>query len=136
MKATTTIIALAAAALISSDAFAQTNDHFARQRREATARRESQNSAARHWGGPTNNIRWYGNSASPQNRIRSNTGFGTNTVIRQNIQYVPVSPFGFGYPNYGYPRYGGYGGWNRGYGYGGFAPAYQHIHIHREIITR
>ena len=132
MKHASILIAVASIAMaFSSDASAQTNDHFARQRREAAARRDSTQSqtSARHWGGPTTNHRWYPSHGS-QNR-------GT-TFIRQNVQFVPVSPFGFGYPAYGYPQYNnpGYGfggGWNSYYGYprsGGF----QHIHIHQEII--
>jgi hypothetical protein len=131
MKRASIIIALTVTGLaVTSSAFAQTNDHFARQRREAAARRDAaeQHAAARHWGGPTTNHRWYPNNATHRH--------GT-TFIRQDVQFVPVSPFGFGYPAYGYPRYGnpgyGYGGWNP---YGGYprSVGYQHIHIHQQII--
>ncbi|MBC8355705.1 MAG: hypothetical protein H8E66_27315 [Planctomycetes bacterium] len=129
MQRTSTILGLAVVTLAAAHASAQTNDHFARQRREAVARQAatqqhfshsggtsshfgSTHQHTGHWGGPTSVHRYY----NP-----------TNSRIRhQNIQYYPVNPFGFA---------------SRGYGfYGGFSPYYRtpsfggpSIHIHREI---
>ena len=139
MKRTSIIIALIAVGFaVSNDAFAQTNDHFARQRREAAAKREAAErvTSTRHWGGPTTNHRWYPNDARRHGSQHGSHNHGT-TFIRQNVQFVPVSPFGFGYPAYGYPRYNnpgyGYGGWNSYYGYPRYQ-APQYIHIHQHII--
>ncbi|MBP90130.1 MAG: hypothetical protein CMJ64_26055 [Planctomycetaceae bacterium] len=137
MKKASIIIAVVAVAfVVSSEAFSQTNDHFARQRREAAAKREAAERATsvRHWGGPTTNHRWYPNNGSRQN--------GTTVIRQQNVQFVPVSPFGFGFPTYSFPRYNdprwGYGGgWNPRYGYPRYgSPFGQHIHIHHEIIKQ
>lgn len=131
MKLATIIIALSAVALVSSDAFAQSNDHFSRQRREASARRNATTQAVQHWGGPTNNIRWYGSTGSQRSSTR---------VFQQNVQYVPVSPFGngigfgVGYPVRTYPSYPRGWGWNPYYGYPRVNAPINHVHIH-QIIT-
>ena len=117
MKRVSLLIAVSVIASISSDAFAA--DHFARQRRAATARRSAaeQQHGHGHWGGPTTNRRWY----------PSRGGHG-HTVIHRQIQLVPVYPYGYGFSNYGYR------GWNPYYGSPYYRlPAFQHIHIHREI---
>lgn len=127
MKRTATIVALVGMALITSNAAAQTNDHFARQRQEAIARQaatqqhfsQSRSSSVRsgvshlgHWGGPTTTNRFY----------HPNHGYG------QSIRYYPVNPFGYGFPSYGYYGYGAYGR----NPYCGI-PGGTGIYIHREI---
>jgi hypothetical protein len=122
---TVTVIALAAAGLMVSTAAAQSNDHFARQRQEAVARQAAlQQRNARsirgHWGGPTTTRRWY-----PSTRSNSH---------QQNVQFYPVSPFGYGVSSYGF-----YGGYSPYYGVPQYrvphyrAPAVPNIYIHREI---
>jgi len=97
MTRTTTIIALAVMALVASNASAQTNDHFARQRQEAVARQAAAqhhghhsghyydvpNHHSGHWGGVTTTNRFYPPSH------------------RQNVQFYSVNPYGYGF---------GYGG--------------------------
>jgi len=120
MKRASIIIALSAVALVSSDVLAQKNDQFARQRRAAAARQNT-TTTYRHWGGPT-----------------------TTSVNQQNVQYVPVAPFGHGfgfgvgypvrsYPNYAVPRQGGYG-WNPYYGYPLIGAPINHVFRHHQII--
>ncbi len=120
------ILALVAAPFVVSEASAQSNDHFSRQRREAVANQQALQQhygqrqqfsggqySAGHWGGPTTNRRWYPSTSS--------------TVINQRVEFYPVYP-----PNYFVPGYGF--GWPSPYGmpyYG--LPAGQGIHIHREI---
>jgi hypothetical protein len=122
MKLTATIIAVAAVALIASNASAQTNDHFARQRQSAARVAAAQDhlnhghSAGHHfdvptyrpghWGGPTTHSRFY---------------FPSN---RQGVQFYSGNPYGYGFPGYGY-----YGG---GYPYY-CAPGGPSVYIHREI---
>ncbi len=122
MKRTTTIIALAVVALVASNASAQTNDHFARQRQSAARQAAAQDHLNHgqhsgnhfdvptyrpgHWGGMTTNSRFYYPSH------------------RQNVQFYSVNPFGYGFPGYGY-----YGG---GYPYY-CAPGGTGVYIHREI---
>lgn len=129
MKRIPTIIALAIAGFVASNASAQTNDHFARQRQEATAQHHFndghgsgahynvQNYSSGHWGGPTTNYRYY----NP----------GSHYGAQQNIQYYPVSPFGYGF-GYGVPNYG-YGGGYPYYGGPYGAPVGTGVYIHREI---
>jgi len=123
MKRASLLIAATLVIVIGSDAFAQTNDHFARQRREAANRAAAANhigGGVGHWGGPTTNHRWY-----------PNQGGRGQIFIQRQIQFVPVSPFGYGYPGYGYGNR--FGGWNPYFGGGYGLPIGQHIYIHREI---
>lgn len=131
MQRTATVIALAIVALVAANASAQTNDHFARQRREAVARQAASqhhhhnaHGANAHglgqWGGPTTTNRYY-----PSNR---------GHLQQQSIQFYPVNPYGYGIPSYGY-----FGGASPYYGtpyYGGpyyGVPSGSGIYIHREI---
>ena len=127
MKRTATLVALVAVVLVASNASAQTNNHFDRQRREAVSRQaaaqdhfshsRSFNAPYRsgHWGGPTTAHRYYQPSHGH--------------FHRQNVQFYPVSPFGFGVPNYGF--YGGISPYNY-YSPFGF-PGGSSVYIHREI---
>lgn len=111
--------------LMTSASFAQTHDHFARQRQEAVARQaaaQHQFSHSRtssysqgHWGGPTTAHRYY----------RPTHGHN----YQQSIQFYNVRPYGYGIPYYGYGV--GVSPYNCSpyYGFPGGSGTY----IHREI---
>ena len=137
MQRTTTLIALVAVVTIVSNASAQSNDHFDRQRREAIARQAgaqhhfSHSPGAHahvggsrygsgHWGGPTTTHRYY----QPTH----------GHIHQQNIQFYPVTPYGYAFPPYGY--YGGGFPYNYNYSpYYGY-PGGSGVYIHREIYSR
>ncbi len=131
MTRTATLAALATIVLVASNASAQTNDHFARQRQAEVAHQAAlqqhfansrglnaqynyQRQSLGHWGGPTTTFRNYQPSHGH--------------FHQQNIQFYPVNPYGYGVSSYGF--------------YGGGAPhcspyygisAGSGTYIHREI---
>ena len=131
MKHTATIAALFTIVLVASNAAAQTNDHFARQRQQNASHQAAlqqhfgnahssgahfdvPNQRLGHWGGVTTTDRYY----HPTH----------GQFHHHNIQYYPVRPFGYGVPSYGY--YGGGSPHCLPY-YG--VPGGSGIYIHREI---
>jgi hypothetical protein len=133
MKRTAATVALATLVLAASTASAQTNDHFARQRQEAVARQavaqqhfshtrggssahvDVSRHGSGHWGGTTTTHRYY---QPAQGHFH-----------QQNIQFYPVSPYGYGVPSYGF--YGGVSPYNCSPYYG--ISSGSGIYIHREI---
>ncbi|MCA9119521.1 MAG: hypothetical protein H6822_11170 [Planctomycetaceae bacterium] len=86
--------AVATILVVTSATFAQTHDHFARQRQEAVARQVAAQQQAianyrqGHWGGPTTAHRYYRPS------------YGHNH--QQSIQFYNVNPYSYGFAPYGY----------------------------------
>jgi hypothetical protein len=139
MKRTaTSVVVLAALALVASTASAQNQIHYNQQRQAAIGRQAfaHQHLNHGHQGGHTvvSNLGVQSNYRGPQINSRFPThgsggygGYGACGGIQQNIQYYPVVPYGYGYgvPAYGYGSYSNYAAPYIGGGTG--------IYIHREL---